>query len=616
MYSYVVAEIEYMLWKNHFPQEDFMSRMVTLLIALTPFIATPAAFGAIIHVPGDSATIQAGINGAVNGDTILVADGTYTGGGNRDIDFGGKLVVVKSENGPELCIIDSEGDSLNYHRGFYFHSGEDFKAVVEGFTVRGGYIGPDTKYPQGKGGGIRCDSSSSPTFKNNLIDGNYATLGGGIYCSGSSNPRISDNTIRGNLGFECGGGIYCNSSNPIIENNCISGNSTNSYGAGIYCAESDAVIIDNTINMNTAYLRGGGIYCAAFNPKIIGNVISGNSANWCGGINCQFSDATIIGNIVIDNSAIFVGGIFCDYASPIISNNTIVGNSSAEHFASGVYCAGWSFPTLDNCIISFNRSSEVPAVGCFTPATFTVTCCNIYGNDVGDWVGCIADQEGINGNFSLDPFFCDTALGDYHISSSSPCTPAYSSCGVLIGALGISCATEPIALIDPDTMYVFQAHTIDTMTAIIYFGDLTDGHTVADINPPTILINGIISPTSWTLLPSHPDFHSEVMEITFPIRDFILGYMPLWDTTIQMYTISGEFDDDSSLSVNGEVTMIGHTSGDVNGDGRVNVADLTYLVDFLFNGGPEPPVMETADIDNNGGVNVADVTELVRFLFG
>jgi hypothetical protein len=48
----------------------------------------------IIHVPDDSTTIQGGINGAVDGDTVMVADGTYTGEGNRDIDFTGKAIVM------------------------------------------------------------------------------------------------------------------------------------------------------------------------------------------------------------------------------------------------------------------------------------------------------------------------------------------------------------------------------------------------------------------------------------------------------------------------------------------------------------------------------------------
>jgi hypothetical protein len=54
-------------------------------------------------------TIQEGIDDASNGDIVLVADGIYTGGGNRDIDFYGKAITVRSFNGPDVCIIDCQG---------------------------------------------------------------------------------------------------------------------------------------------------------------------------------------------------------------------------------------------------------------------------------------------------------------------------------------------------------------------------------------------------------------------------------------------------------------------------------------------------------------------------
>ena len=85
--------------------------------------------------PGEAfTTIQAAVDWTVNGDTVVVRDGTYTGGGNRDIDFRGKAITVCSENGPATCIIDCE----QLGRAFYFHTGETSSAVVSGFTIRNG----------------------------------------------------------------------------------------------------------------------------------------------------------------------------------------------------------------------------------------------------------------------------------------------------------------------------------------------------------------------------------------------------------------------------------------------------------------------------------------------
>ncbi|MCK4858038.1 MAG: dockerin type I repeat-containing protein, partial [candidate division Zixibacteria bacterium] len=56
-------------------------------------------------------------------------------------------------------------------------------------------------------------------------------------------------------------------------------------------------------------------------------------------------------------------------------------------------------------------------------------------------------------------------------------------------------------------------------------------------------------------------------------------------------------------------------SGDANGDGYINIADVVFLIDYIFNGGPAPVPMEVGDVDCDGAVNIADVTYLVAYIF-
>jgi hypothetical protein len=103
----------------------------------------------IVHVPGDQPNIQAGISAATIGDVVLVADGTYTGPDNKNLDFSGKAVTVASENGAEGCIIDCESSG----RGFYFHSGETQNSILQGFTIQNGRANYEN------GGGILCETN-------------------------------------------------------------------------------------------------------------------------------------------------------------------------------------------------------------------------------------------------------------------------------------------------------------------------------------------------------------------------------------------------------------------------------------------------------------------------
>ncbi|MFH1278370.1 MAG: hypothetical protein ABIK65_08320, partial [Candidatus Eisenbacteria bacterium] len=150
-----------------------MSRIPMVAAALLLFASSPLArtWHILPDGSGDAPTIQAGIDSAAAGDTVLVHDGTYTGLGNKDLDFNGKSLVVRSQNGPEGTIIDCEGSG----RGFYIHNSEDEATVIQGFTVRNG----NATY----GGGMWIRSGRPRALDCWLVN-NTAEVGGGVCLGG------------------------------------------------------------------------------------------------------------------------------------------------------------------------------------------------------------------------------------------------------------------------------------------------------------------------------------------------------------------------------------------------------------------------------------------------
>jgi hypothetical protein len=102
------------------------------------------------------------------------------------------------------------------------------------------------------------------------------------------------------------------------------------------------------------------------------------------------------------------------------------------------------YPRLEDTIIAFNHGG--PAVECFQESAPSLLCCDLFGNEGGDWTDCIADQEGVTGNLSLDPIFCGMESGDLTLREDSPCAGENNpECGP-IGAWGVGC-TAPTAVV-------------------------------------------------------------------------------------------------------------------------------------------------------------------------
>jgi len=419
---------------------------LTLAGAPSGLMPAPAA-AATIHVPADQPTIQAGIDAAAPADIVLVAPGTYTGAGNRDIDFGGKDVELRSEGGAAVTIIDCQASASDNARGMLLQSGESAAAVVNGFTIRNAYRSGTTA-PAGFGAGMLISGAgTAPAIEVCVFEDNFAEAGGGaMFCDDHSAPAISMCTFDGNSSNVQGGAVFANADATFTD--CtFTGNSSVEKGGAVVCFSTSApVFIDCGFDGNTS--GGGGAVLCAFTSvgDFTGCTFRGNSAVW-GAATISADDAvlhfttcTFAGNQATSTSS-FGGVVHCDTGTVTLTGCTLYGNHAPG--GCGIGLDGASTATVDHSIIAFGTGSE--AVVCGGTSTATLTCTDVFGNAGGDWVGCIAGQAGAGGNLEADPLFCNVGLGDLRLAGSSPCTAANSGgCG-LIGALGEGCvnAVEP-----------------------------------------------------------------------------------------------------------------------------------------------------------------------------
>ena len=373
------------------------------LLLLSATIVTQAQ--QTINVPAVEPTIQAAINVANNGDTVLVAPGTYV----ENINFGGKAVTVTSSGGPSVTTID--GGALG--SVVTFSNGETASSVLSGFTIRNGL-------QNGLFGGGIYISSASPTITGNIITGNHAAVGCGIYVNGGS-PLIQNNTITANdqtdagSSGEGGGGIF------------VSGSSS---------APATPQIVGNTITNNGVENggNGGGISVGYFSsPLIQGNLIQGNTAyNSGGGVALQsYNSPVLVQNIIASNISLEGGSGGGLYISPsssslqtFVTNNTIAANSAFDN-TSGIYVSGFGqFVTFTNNIIAAVSGQTAITCNSLYSSASSVFSYNDAFAASGMAVAGICDTTTNPGNLSAEPLFLSAPNRDFHLSGASPAVNA------------------------------------------------------------------------------------------------------------------------------------------------------------------------------------------------
>lgn len=540
-------------------------RIAGFSCALCALLLTSTAPAATWNVPGDAATIAAGLAAASSGDTVLVACGTWL---EHDLVLPSG-VTLRSANGNPACVVIDAQDL-----GRCLDVVKKTGVRIEGLTLRNGVANTGV-YFDNAGGGIRCDSSavtiasclvtechsvygaglasraSNLTIDATVFDADSASspqwsAGGGMYakvstgaitnCTFSHNASYA-NTYPGDGGgvfletctflmTDClfdrngsgvgaaalysflhdhsqfvrctftnnaapaGGAAYVEAAEPLFDECTFSGNTGWNGGAifvGPYQGARSQPVIEDCLfenNHSTPY-GGGGIEVWNSTPSVTRCTFRGNTTNTRGGAitargttSLELMDCLLEGNSALtDGGAVWSG----EQAVTRITRCTIRANSTGS--------GGGSISSKDLASVQVSRSilafaSLGPAAICGGTATISIGCSDIFGNAGGNWIGCIAGQQGVAQNFSLDPFFCPSVTDGSVRFPDSPCLAANSPCGNQVGVATAGCGCPPGATILVPSDYP----TIATALAAASPGDvvgLCAGEWVGSVDVPS-----------------------------------------------------------------------------------------------------------------------------------
>jgi len=374
-----------------------------LLSALSLSMLCPDARGGTVYVdddgPADFNNIQAGIEAANDGDTVLVASGEYVI--TEPITFRGKAITIRSEAGPDETTIRM-GAPSDIHRGgvVIFENGETVESVLQGFTITGGngfWVSSISAYA---GGGITFDASSGTVENCVIVQNRVEASGGGILCAYASSPRILGCTIAENSAGVSGGGVFSwHGASPTVTDCTIMKNSArDDAGGGLHSGTNSSVTITRCmISENYAAKHGAGIMSWDNSSVIL--------------INCTLTK---------NSSDSEEGAVFCGQNSSMtITNCTIVGNFASSE-CGALLCWQNASVTIKNSILWGNIAPQGGEVRVRNGGVITISNSDVAGGRT----GAIIDGGGTlnwgEGNIDADPrFACFGYLDDKGTRDSS-----------------------------------------------------------------------------------------------------------------------------------------------------------------------------------------------------
>lgn len=415
--------------------------MKTLLIVSIATLILPAiCFSGTLNVPSNYLTIQTAIDASVNGDIVMVAPGTYV----ENIDFKGKAIIVRSQGGADVTMIDgNQAGSV-----VTFKSKEDKYSVLDGFTVSNGtgtYMELTPGYWEYCGGGIVCHDAD-PTIIRSKIKKNAADVGGGLFNYHSSPKLIycefMGNKSSGGVGGYGGGGMFNYYSSPEMTFCDFIGNFTTSLmvnGGGMHNTHSSPTLACCTFNGNSvgAGAGGGMLNESSSSPTLLYCVFLNNAADLGGGMYNVLSTSPtwspkLTNCIFAKNLAKDGGGMFNKDACPTLSSCTFSENT-ADDEGGGIYIWDGSSPSITNSILWNNVAAEGPEIWIgdkYNPSTLSISYSDVKGGQSQVHVGLGCTLNWGNGMMDADPLFADPAIGDFHLTYTSPCREAGNSAAI------------------------------------------------------------------------------------------------------------------------------------------------------------------------------------------
>jgi len=238
---------------------------------------------------GDAATIQLAVDSTMHGDTVILADGLYTGAGNYDIDMKSRRILLTSENGPGSTTLDLQASAGTPRRAFSLSNGETHETIIEGLTIINGY-GPISPFGSSQGGAIWFRSSPA-TVRNCVFADNYASEGGALWMT------------------EC---------DPHVIN-CTFVDNTAGIGSALMILFSNGVTLENSIIAYNGAIQQIGCYSSSITATCM-DIYSESVDDWTG---CLTGQLGVNGNFAADPN--FCGYDTGDYtinsASPCAPDN-------------------------------------------------------------------------------------------------------------------------------------------------------------------------------------------------------------------------------------------------------------------------------------------------------